>query len=121
MASVAMTPMAGSRRVPAAATAARARVDDAADRQLREFRRNRRQRQRGRGVAGDDDVLGLHGFKKRHDSPNEPADRLRRFIPVREMCGIPEINQVLGRQRPPQGIHDGQSPQPAVEDRDGIR
>jgi hypothetical protein len=74
----------------------------------------------GGGVAGDDDVLGVHFQQKFDDLADESANDVGGFVSVGEMGGVTEIDEVLGREGALEGADDGEATEAAIEDGDRI-
>jgi len=71
-----------------------------------------------RRIAGHDDELGVVAAEELAVLGGEPGNRLAALDAVGHAGGVAEIHDGFGRQKPPDGPHDGQSPETGIENAD---
>ena len=78
------------------------------------------ERERGGGVAGDDQQLDAARLQEPADFDREARHRLPGFGAVRHARGVAEVQQTLLRHRLAQSPQDGQTADAGIEDPDGL-
>ncbi len=79
------------------------------------------QRRRSRRVARGDDELDPLSLEVARDLGREATDLVERTRPVREPRAVPEVHEVLVRERDEALVEDGQAAHAGVEHADRTR
>ncbi len=80
-----------------------------------------RQRQSGRGVAGDDNRLRVFREKDLRDLKAVAFDCARTFSAIGNSRRVAEVKNLFVREESPQFAHDGQPADAGIEDADRLR